>query len=53
MYCRLYIVYLVADYRRFTVFCLIRIGTEVYETGLVSEVDRLITDISFDDVITM
>ena len=41
------------DYKRFTVFCLVRIGTEVFETSLISEVDRLTTDISFDDVITL
>lgn len=41
------------DYRRFTVFCLVRVGTDVYETALVSEVDRLTTDISFEDVITL
>ncbi|XP_067939495.1 rhotekin-2-like [Watersipora subatra] len=41
------------NYRRFTVFCMVRIGTDVYETELVSEVDRLTTDVSFNDVITL
>lgn len=43
----------VVDYRRYTVFCLVRIGTELHDTNLVTEVDRLMTDISFDDIITM
>jgi hypothetical protein len=38
------------DYRRFAVFCLLKIGTEVYDTIMVSNVDRNMTDISFEDV---
>ncbi|XP_046913743.2 rhotekin-2 isoform X4 [Dermatophagoides farinae] len=36
------------DYRRFAVFCLLKIGTEIYDTIMVN-VDRNITDICFDD----
>ncbi|XP_060064533.1 rhotekin-like isoform X1 [Ylistrum balloti] len=40
------------DYRRFAVFCLVRIGTDLYDTSLISNVDRSMTDLSFDDVIS-
>lgn len=39
------------DHRRYAVFCLIKIGTEIYDSSLISNVDRSMTDISFDDVI--
>ncbi|XP_050049012.2 rhotekin-2-like isoform X1 [Dermacentor andersoni] len=39
------------DYRRFAVFCLLKIGTEIYDTAMVSNVDRSMTDVSFDDTI--
>lgn len=38
------------DYRRYAVFCLVKIGTEIYDTSLISNVDRSMTDLSFDDV---
>ena len=38
------------DYRRFAVFCLLRIGTEIYDTIMITNVDRNMTDISFDDI---
>lgn len=41
------------DYRRFAVFCLAKIGTEIYDTSLFSPVDRNLTDISFGDVILL
>ncbi|XP_052772225.1 rhotekin-like isoform X2 [Mya arenaria] len=39
------------DHRRYAVFCLVKIGTEIYDTALISNVDRNMTDLSFDDVI--
>nr|CAD7459246.1 unnamed protein product [Timema tahoe] len=39
------------DYRRFAVFCLARIGTEIYDTALLCPVDRALTDITFPDVL--
>ncbi|KAL5022591.1 hypothetical protein ScPMuIL_001746 [Solemya velum] len=39
------------DYRRYAVFCLLKIGTEIYDTSLITNVDRSMTDISFEDVI--
>ncbi|XP_051160755.1 rhotekin-like isoform X2 [Leptopilina boulardi] len=39
------------DYRRFAVFCLARIGTEIHDTALLWPVDRVLTDISFPDVL--
>lgn len=42
-----------SDHRRFSVFCLIKCGTEVYDTVLVNNIDRTMTDINFDDVIVL
>ncbi|XP_055373058.1 rhotekin-like isoform X2 [Condylostylus longicornis] len=39
------------DYRRFAVFCLAKIGTEIYDTSLLSPVDRNLTDLCFNDAI--
>ncbi|XP_036365083.1 rhotekin-2 isoform X2 [Octopus sinensis] len=39
------------DHRRYAVFCLVKTGSEIYDTSLISNVDRSMTDISFDDVI--
>jgi len=36
------------DYRRFAVFCLLQMGSEIYDTVLVN-VDRNVTDICFED----
>ena len=47
-----YFVY-ISDYRRYAVFCLVRIGTEIYDTSLISNVDRSMTDLSFDDVMAL
>ncbi|CAG2171540.1 unnamed protein product, partial [Oppiella nova] len=33
-----------------TVFCLLKIGTEIYDTIMVTNVDRSMTDIQFDDI---
>lgn len=38
------------DYRRFAVFCLLKIGTEIYDTVMINNVDRSMTDISFEDI---
>ena len=38
------------DYRRFAVFCLLKVGTEIYDTQMITSVDRSLTDISFEDV---
>ncbi|XP_055941130.1 rhotekin-2-like isoform X2 [Argiope bruennichi] len=40
------------DYRRFAVFCLLKVGTEVFDTAMINNVDRSMTDIAFEDVIT-
>ncbi|KAL1122872.1 hypothetical protein AAG570_003198 [Ranatra chinensis] len=39
------------DYRRFAVFCLAKIGTEMYDTSLLCPVDRSLTDLTFPDVL--
>ncbi|KAK0089065.1 hypothetical protein PV326_004611 [Microctonus aethiopoides] len=39
------------DYRRFAVFCLARVGTEIHDTALLCPVDRASTDITFPDVL--
>ena len=41
------------DYRRFAVFCLARIGTEIYDTTLLCPVDRSLTDLTFPDVLVL
>ncbi|XP_054718580.1 rhotekin-2-like [Uloborus diversus] len=38
------------DRRRFAVFCLLKIGTEVQDTAMVADVDRSMTDVAFEDV---
>ena len=39
------------DHRRFAVFVLLKIGTEIQDTVLINLVDRSMTDICFDDII--
>ncbi|BFZ02307.1 hypothetical protein BsWGS_05345 [Bradybaena similaris] len=39
------------DYRRYAVFCMLKIGTDIYDTTMISDVDRSMTDITFEDVI--
>ncbi|KAL0134671.1 hypothetical protein PUN28_001455 [Cardiocondyla obscurior] len=39
------------DHRRFAVFCLARLGTEVHDTSLLCPIDRTHTDLSFPDVL--
>lgn len=41
------------DHRRFAVFCLVKIDTEIYDTTLLCPVDRNATDISFNDAILL
>lgn len=41
------------DHRRFAVFCLAKIDTEIYDTSLLCPVDRNATDISFNDAILL
>lgn len=41
------------DHRRFAVFCLAKIGTEIFDTTLLCPVDRNSTDISFSDSIIL
>ena len=39
------------DYRRYAVFCLLKIDSQIYDTQLISDVDRQMTDLTFDDII--
>lgn len=41
------------DHRRFAIFCLVRIGTDIFDTSLLCPVDRSLTDISFSDAILL
>lgn len=41
------------DYRRFAVFCLVKIGTDIYDTTMLFPIDRNLTDISFNDAIVL
>lgn len=41
------------DHRRFAVFCLARIGTEIYATTLLCPVDRSSTDLTFHDILVL
>lgn len=41
------------DHRRFAVFCLVKIGTDIYDTSLLCPVDRSLTDVSFNDAILL
>ncbi len=40
----------VGDPRRFAVFCVARIGSQIYDSSLVLPVDRGDTDVTFPDV---
>lgn len=41
------------DHRRFAVFCLVKIGTDVHDTTLLCPVDRNLTDVTFTDAIVL
>ena len=43
----------ITDYRRYAVFCLLRIGTDIYETSMLNNVDRSMTDLTFDDIMVL
>ena len=34
-------------------FCLVQIGSDIRDTALVKDVDRTMTDLSFDDVLLL
>ncbi|XP_025093561.1 rhotekin-2-like isoform X7 [Pomacea canaliculata] len=38
------------DYRQYSVFCLLKVGTEIFDTSMIN-VDRSMTDITFEDVL--
>lgn len=39
------------DYKRYAIFCLLKINSQIYDTQLISDVDRHKTDVTFDDLI--
>lgn len=39
------------DYKRFAMFCLFKVNSQVFDTSLASQVDRQCTDVTFDDLI--
>lgn len=39
------------DYKRYAVFCLLKIDSQIYDTQLISDVDRQVTDVTFEDVV--
>ena len=39
------------DNRKFAMFCIVRVGSQIYDTGLVYPVDRNSTDVTFNDVL--
>ncbi|XP_023347091.1 rhotekin-2 [Eurytemora carolleeae] len=39
------------DSRKFAVFCIVRVGSQIYDTALISPVDRHSTDVCFNDVL--
>ncbi len=41
----------VGDPRRFAVFCVARIGSQIYDSAMVEPVDRHSTDVTFPDVL--
>ena len=45
--------YFFSDYRSYAVFCLLKVGTEIFDTTMISDVDRSMTDITFEDVILL
>ena len=45
--------WLVSDHRRFAVFCVLKIGTQINDTTLLKDVDSSMTDLTFDDVIIL
>lgn len=39
------------DYKRYAIFCLLKIDSQIYDTQLISDVDREVTDVTFDDLV--
>lgn len=39
------------DSRKFSMFCIVRVGSQIYDTALVSPVDRHCTDVTFNDAL--
>lgn len=39
------------EYKRFAMFCLLKIDSQIFDTQLVSDVDRQVTDVTFEDAI--
>ncbi|XP_076105431.1 rhotekin-like isoform X1 [Mytilus galloprovincialis] len=39
------------DYRRYAVFCLVKIDSDIYDTSMINNVDRSMTDLTFDDTL--
>lgn len=39
------------DYKRFAIFCLLKIDSQIYDTQLICDVDRQMTDVTFDDLV--
>lgn len=39
------------DYKRFAMFCLLKIDSQIYDSQLICDIDRDVTDVTFDDVI--
>ena len=39
------------DSRRFAMFAIVRIGSQIYDTALIHPVDRHSTDVTFNDVL--
>lgn len=39
------------DYKRFACFCLLKIDSQIFDTQLISDVDRQVTDVTFDDLL--
>merc|ERR1719205_442194 len=39
------------DSRRFALFCIARVGAQIYDTGLIHPIDRNSTDVTFNDVL--
>lgn len=39
------------DYKKYAIFCLLKIDSQIYDTQLISDVDREVTDVTFDDLV--
>lgn len=41
------------DHNRYAVFCLLKVGTEIYDTELQMNIDRTACDVTFDEVFSL